>query len=273
MSDSILEVLLQRDRLIITAALLALTALAWADLWWLADDMAMGGMDMTGFRMVPAGVGMMMPAAAPWAPIEFGFVFAMWAVMMIGMMTPSVAPMILLYARVGRQAAAQNEPFAPAIWFLAGYLMSWAAFSLVATFAQWGLERAALLNPMMEGSSNILGGSVLIAAGIYQWTPLKTACLRQCQAPWSFLQRYGGFRREARRAAALGARHGLYCIGCCWTLMALLFVGGVMNLFWIAALAAIVLVEKVAPAGRLIARIIGLGLMASGVWLLATATR
>jgi predicted metal-binding membrane protein len=273
MNDTILEVALRRDRLIIVAALVALTALAWADLWWLANDMAMGGMDMTGFRMVPAGIGMMMPAAAPWAPIEFSVVFAMWAVMMIGMMTPSIAPMVLLYARVGRQAAAQNEPFAAATWFLFGYFLSWIGFSLFATLAQWGLERAALLTPMMAGANDIVGGCVLIAAGLYQWTSLKMTCLRQCQAPWSFLQRHGGFRREARRAVALGVRHGAYCIGCCWTLMALLFVGGVMNLLWIAALAAIVLIEKVVPVGRLIARIVGAGLVASGVWLVAAAIR
>ena len=119
MSDAAIEGVLRRDRMVVAAALVLLTALAWADLWRLAKDMAMGGMDMTGFRMVPAGMGMMMPAAAPWRPIEFVFVFAMWVVMMIGMMTPSVAPMILLYARVGRQAAIQNKPFRPLSGFWA----------------------------------------------------------------------------------------------------------------------------------------------------------
>jgi Predicted metal-binding integral membrane protein len=124
--------------------------------------MSMGGMDMTGFRMIPSGQSLMMPASEPWKPIEFAFVFAMWAVMMVGMMTPSVAPMILIYARVGRQAAIDNKPFAATAWFVGGYLLAWTGFSLAATSAQWALERAALLTPMMASASNILGGVVLI---------------------------------------------------------------------------------------------------------------
>src|SRR5579872_236063 len=252
MSDLALEVVLRRDRAIIAVALIVLTALAWAYVLWLADDMAMGGMDMTGYRMIPAGMGLMMPAPMPWQPIEFGFVFAMWAVMMIGMMTPSAAPMVLLYARVGRQAATQGKPFAAAAWFMGGYLLAWIAFALAATLAQWALERAALLTPMMAGASDLFGGAVLAATGLYQWTRLKDACLRQCQAPLLFIQRSGGFRRDAAGSIALGARHGAYCVGCCWALMALLFVVGVMNVLWIAAIAILVLAEKIIPAGRLI---------------------
>src|ERR1700730_6053755 len=125
MTDTALESVLRRDRIVVIAALAALTALAWADLAWLADDMAMDGMDMTGFRMIPAGQGLMMPASAPWQPIEFAYVFAMWIVMMIGMMTPSVAPMILIYARVGRQAEMSGQAFAASAWFAAGYLLTW----------------------------------------------------------------------------------------------------------------------------------------------------
>src|SRR5271170_2668603 len=268
MSDTALEAVLRRDRAIVIAALAALTALAWADLVWLAQDMAMDGMDMTGFRMIPAGQGLMMPASAPWQPIEFGYVFAMWVVMMIGMMTPSVAPMILIYARVGRQAAVQGKPFAASGWFAAGYLLTWTAFSLIATAAQWALERAALLTSMMASASYILGAIVLILAGLYQWTPLKEACLSYCRSPLVFIQSQGGFRQEPGAALALGFRHGIYCIGCCWALMALLFVGGVMNLLWIAALAILVLLEKVVPFGRSIARVAGLAFIAGGAWLL-----
>jgi predicted metal-binding membrane protein len=270
MSDTALEAALRRDRVIVLAALAVLTALAWADLVWLADDMAMGGMDMTGFRMIPAGQGLMMPTSEPWKPIEFGYVLAMWVVMMIGMMTPSVAPMILIYARVGRQAATQGKPFAPSGWFAGGYLAAWTAFSLAATSAQWALERLALLTPMMESASRILGAIVLIAAGIYQWTPLKDACLSYCRSPLLFIQQHGGFRRDASGAMGLGLRHGLYCIGCCWALMALLFVGGVMNLLWIAVLAILVLVEKAVPHGRLVARLAGIAFIAGGVWLLVS---
>jgi predicted metal-binding membrane protein len=273
MSDPALEVVLRRDRAVIVAALVVVTGLSWAYVLWLADDMAMGGMDMTGFRMIPAGMGLMMPSTVPWQPIEFTFVFLMWVVMMIGMMTPSAAPMVLLYARVGRQAAIQGKPFAASGWFLGGYLLAWVAFALTATLAQWGLERAALLTPMMEGASEIFGAVVLVAAGLYQWTLLKDACLRQCQAPWLFIQRHGGFRRDATGSLGLGIRHGAYCVGCCWALMALLFVGGIMNVIWIAAIAVLVLMEKVSPVGRTVARIAGAGFLAGGAWLLATALR
>ena len=149
--------------------------------------------------------------------------------------------------------------------------MAWTGFALAATAVQWALERSALLTPTMEGASDIFAGAVLIAAGLYQWTPLKDVCLRQCQAPWLFIQRHGGFRPDIGGALALGIRHGGYCIGCCWALMALLFVGGVMNVVWIAAIAILVLVEKVIPARRAISRTAGVALVAAGGWLLAQA--
>jgi predicted metal-binding membrane protein len=195
----------------------------------------------------------------------------MWAVMMIGMMIPSAAPMIMIYARVGRQAAQQGKPLAASVYFAAGYLVAWIGFAVLATSAQWALDRGGLLTPTMAGANGVFGGAVLIAAGLYQWTPLKDACLRQCQAPLWFIQRYGGFRADARGAFALGLRHGGYCIGCCWALMALLFVAGVMNVVWIAALAILVLAEKVIPAGRVLSRIAGAALVAAGVWLLVQA--
>ncbi len=263
-----LEALLQRDRAVVIAALAIITALAWAYIIWLAGDMAMDGMDMTGFRMIPAGQGLMMPASAPWQPLEFAYVFVMWAVMMIGMMTPSVAPMILIYARVGRQAVLSGHPFAASGWFVSGYLIAWAGFSLAATSGQWVLQRAALLTPMMESASAALSSMVLIAAGIYQWTPVKEACLSYCQAPLTFIIRHGGFRRDPRGALSLGLRHGLYCIGCCWALMFLLFIGGIMNVLWIAALAALVLLEKVLPSGKFISRFAGCVFAVCGAWLL-----
>ena len=137
--------------------------------------------------------------------MEFAFVFAMWAVMMIAMMTPSASPMILIYARVGRQAAQQGKPLAASAWFAAGYFLAWIGFALAAASAQWAFERAALLTPMMAGASDVFGGAVLVAAGVYQWTPLKDVCLRQCQAPWLFIQRHGGFRPDVPGSLALGA--------------------------------------------------------------------
>lgn len=264
---SALEVALRHDRAVVLAALAVVTALAWVYLVWLANDMWMGGMDMTGLRMIPAGQGWMMPIAAPWRLIEFGAVFAMWIVMMVGMMTPSVAPIVLIYARIGHQAVGKTRSIAASAWFFLGYLLAWTAFAVAATSTQWMLERAALLTPMMESASTMLGATVLIVAGLYQWTPLKDACLSHCQTPLGFLLRYG-FRGEATGALALGFRHGLYCVGCCWAVMALLFVAGVMNLFWIAALSALVLAEKLVPSGRILPRLAGLVFLACGFWLL-----
>jgi predicted metal-binding membrane protein len=188
--------------------------------------------------------------------------------LMVGMMAPSAAPMILMYARLGRQAAAEGMPFAATSWFAAGYFLAWIGFSLVATAAQWSLERAALLNVRMASANYVLGGVVLIAAGVYQWTPLKDVCLTQCQTPLLFLMRHGGFRRDALGCLLLGLRHGAYCVGCCWMLMALLFVGGVMNVLWIALLALLILLEKLLPFGRWIARASGIAFLAAGAWLL-----
>jgi predicted metal-binding membrane protein len=218
--------------------------------------------------MIPAGAGLMMPVTAPWQPIEFAFVFVMWAVMMIGMMTPSVAPLILLYARVGRQAAAEQQPFAASAWLVLGYLLMWIGFSFIVTLAQWAIERTGWLTPAMESASDVFGGVTLIAAGLYQWTPIKDACLRQCQLPLQFIQRHGGFRADAPGSLALGARHGIYCVGCCWTLMAVLFVCGVMNVLWITAIMIFVLIEKLAPAETLISRLSGAGFLVAGIWLI-----
>jgi predicted metal-binding membrane protein len=267
MTDAVLEVVLRRDRALVAAALLVIVALAWTYVLWLAADMDMGGMDMPDFRMVPAGAGLMVPSTAPWHAIEFVFVFAMWAVMMVGMMTPSAAPMILIYARVARQAALERKPFAATSWFAGGYLLAWGGFAFVATLAQWAVERLGWLMPSMAGASGVFSGLVLIAAGLYQWTPLKYACLRQCQAPLQFIQQHGGFRAGATSSLALGARHGAYCVGCCWVLMTLLFVGGVMNVLWIAVITILVLVEKLVPTGHVISRILGAGFLVAGVWL------
>jgi predicted metal-binding membrane protein len=270
MTGTALETVLRRDRRVVGGAIGIIVALAWSYLLWLANDMDMGGMDMTGFRMIPAGIGIMLPAGEPWRAIEFAYVFLMWAVMMVGMMTPSAAPMILIYARVGRHGRAQGKPYAATGWFAAGYLLAWSGFSLAATFLQWMIERAALLDSRMVIESNLFGAFVLIAAGAYQWTRLKDVCLAQCQSPFGFLMRHGGFRDDPRGCVLLGLRHGFYCVGCCWVLMALLFVGGVMNVLWITGLTLLVLLEKLTPIGRWIARAAGIACVAAGVWMLVS---
>jgi predicted metal-binding membrane protein len=264
-----LEPLLRRDRIVVAAALAAVIVLAWVYVLHLAAGMDMGGMDMTGFRMISAGFEMVMaPAQAQWSGTEFVLTFAMWTVMMIGMMTPSAAPMILIYARAGRTASAAGSPLAATGWFGAAYLLVWTGFALAATTAQLLLGHFALLDPTLASASNVLGGALLIGAGLYQWTPLKQACLSQCQSPLMFIARHGGFQNSVAAALRLGGEHGLYCLGCCWALMAILFVGGVMNVAWIAALSALALAEKIIPAGRLVAWIAGAVLMAAGVRLL-----
>lgn len=276
LANSTLEIVLRRDRLIVATALGVIAVLAWAYVLWLAADMDMGGMDMSGYRMVPAGMGMMAPATAPWSAVEFAFVFVMWAVMMVGMMAPAAAPMLLLYARVGRQAsvgqqAGAGKPFAATGWFAAGYLLAWAGFSLAATLVQWVLEREALMDARMATANRMLGAFVLIAAGLYQWTPIKNACLVQCQSPFRFLMSHGGFRSSVTGCLHLGFLHGAYCVGCCWILMALLFVVGAMNVLWIALLSLFVLLEKVTPWGRGLARIIGAACIVAGLWMVFAA--
>jgi predicted metal-binding membrane protein len=154
-------------------------------------------------------------------------------------------------------------------WFAAGYLLAWVGFSVAATLVQWSIERAALLDFRMATSSTVLGGVVLIAAGLYQWTPPKDVCLAQCQTPFQFLMRHGGFRGDVSGCLLLGLRHGSYCLGCCWALMTLLFVVGVMNVLWIALLALLVFVEKSTPFGRLVARAAGVACIAGGTWMLS----
>jgi predicted metal-binding membrane protein len=268
MIDGTLETVLRRDRLVVAGALTVIAALAWGYVLWLAADMDRGGMDMHGFRMIPAGIGIMAPANAPWGVIEFAFVFAMWVVMMIGMMAPSAAPMLLMYARVGRQGRAAGKPLAATGWFAAGYFLAWVGFSLSATLVQWAVDRAALLDSRMASASNLFGGIVLIAAGVYQWTPLKDVCLAQCRTPLQFLIRHGGFLGDVPGCLLLGLRHGAYCVGCCWVLMALLFAGGVMNVLWIALLALLILLEKLMPFGRWVARAAGAICVAAGAWML-----
>ncbi|MCV0350824.1 MAG: DUF2182 domain-containing protein [Nitratireductor sp.] len=284
MASTALEITLRRDRLIVGAALAALTFVSWLYILWLVETMDMGmtmpagdmtspmqdAAPMSDMAMSDMAMGeTVMAGLHPWSFTYFVFMFVMWAVMMVGMMTPSAAPMILIYARVGRAAEEKGRPLAATGFFAGGYLLAWTAFSLIATLGQWALEQALLLTPMMASASALFSGLVLIAAGLFQWTPQKDACLSHCQAPLAFVHAHGGFRREPLGALALGFHHGLYCIGCCWALMALLFVGGVMNVLWIAAIAIFVLAEKLLPPRWPVSRVAGGVLIALGIWVLA----
>jgi predicted metal-binding membrane protein len=260
------ERLLRRDRTIVSIALLILILLAWLYVVRLATSVDMVGMDLTGTRMVSAGTSMVMISKLqPWSAAEFVSMFLMWAAMMVAMMLPSATPMVLCYARVGRATAFDAEPFGPTAWFAAGYLLVWLGFASAATDVQWALDRAALLTPLAS-TSNVIGGILFITAGLYQWSPLKDTCRAHCQAPLLFIQSHGGFRRNALGALELRVRHGALCVGCCWVLMTLLFVGGVMNVLWMAAIATLVLLEKIIH-GHLVSRAVGTGLIIAG-WLL-----
>ncbi len=259
--DRAAESLLSRDRQVVLAGLIAITAMAWAYLVYLVVQMGMGGMDSSGESM--AG----MIQLAPWTATDALLMLLMWSIMMVAMMLPSATPMVLLYARVVRHNSDDADPLTNSGAFLGGYVVVWTLFSVAATALQWGLEQAALLSPMMVSTSPALGGLLLIGAAIYQWTPSKDACLRRCRAPAWFLSRH--WHDGAAGALRMGLIHGAWCLGCCWALMLLLFVGGVMNLLVIAVITIFVLLEKVAPRGRALGRAGALLLGIAGIALLA----
>jgi predicted metal-binding membrane protein len=254
-----------RDRLAVLGGLGGITVAAWVYIVVTAHRMVTASGGMNGQSM-PPGMGAM-TGVQPWAATEFGLTFAMWALMMVAMMVPTAAPMTLMYAAVARKAAAQHNPLAPTFVFVAGYITMWAIFSLVATVAQHALDQAALLSPMMVSASARLGAAILIAAGLYQLTPLKNACLKNCRTPAHFMSRY--WRTGNLGAFRMGLRLGAYCVGCCWVLMTLLFVGGVMNLLWIAAIAIFVLLEKTIPFGEVSGRVAGTAMILFGALSLA----
>ena len=250
-----METILRRERLILCGCLAAVVVLAW--LYLVYTKMAMPDMDM---------LGMVMLDLHEWGLTTVLLLFVMWTVMMVAMMVPSAAPMILTFLTVNQRRQAAARPFVPVTIFLVGYLAVWTAFSVVATLAEWGLHQAALLSTTMTATSTALNGGLLIAAGVFQWTPLKRACLKGCRSPLSFLM--SEWREGAAGAFIMGLRHGAYCVGCCWFLMALLFVAGVMNLLWVAVIALFVMAEKISPKGELLARVAGVGLVIAGAMLI-----
>jgi predicted metal-binding membrane protein len=252
---------LRHDRVIVLGSLGLVVAMAWAWLL-LGAGIGMEEMDMGGGQMM-----LMLPE---WS---FGYglvVFAMWAVMMVAMMLPSTAPVTLLVANIARKRAAAGGAFGTGtVLFVLGYLAVWCGFAAAATLLQWGLDEAGLMSDTMALANRIGAGIMLIAAGIYQWTPLKEACLRHCRSPLDFLLFH--WREGGLGALVSGIGHGAYCLGCCWMLMALLFVGGVMNLAWIAAIALLVLIEKTLPGGGWVGRAMGAVLVVWGGVALAMA--
>jgi len=241
----------RRDRFVTIASLIGLAAIAWLYLWW--DAQRMAGMSMP-------GEGMTMPV---WGIEPLLLTFLMWSVMMVGMMLPSATPAILMYGSMSRKQSG-DRPILPSVWlFTAGYLLVWAGFSVAATVLQAFLVSNALLTPMMASASHWLTGGLLVAAGIYQWLPVKSVCLEKCRAPLQFFLFH--WRPGRLGALRMGAEHGAFCLGCCWVLMLLLFTLGVMNLLWVALIAGFILVEKLLSAGAHADRIAGIGLVIAGV--------
>jgi predicted metal-binding membrane protein len=246
----------RRDRILIASCIVLVCAIAWAYLAYVHGQMSSRAAAAT--SMMEMGMRM----DAPWGAADVFFTVIMWAVMMVGMMSPSAAPVLLLFAathaRRGEHGAQATVPM-----FALGYIAVWVAFSALATLAQWALHNAALLSPMMAVASPHLAGTLLVAAGVYQLTPLKRACLTHCQTPLGFLMSH--WRDGPVGAFQMGLRHGIYCVGCCWVLMGVLFAVGVMNLAWVGVLTAFILLEKMGERGARVARIGGVLLIGLGV--------
>jgi predicted metal-binding membrane protein len=254
---SLLAHMHRHDRAIVVALLLGVILVSWLYL--------LVGVEMP----MPEMAGMAMPmAAAEWTIGHAFLMVIMWSAMMAVMMLPSAAPMLLFYDSIARKRS--GPAIGLTILFAAGYLIVWLCFSIGAVVLQYALDMANLLSPLMHTTSIVLAGVILVAAGLYQWTPLKQACLRQCRSPLDFI--LGHWREGTRGALSMGLRHGAFCLGCCWMLMLLLFVGGVMNFAWIAGIALFVLVEKLSPAGHWIGKAAGLVLIGWGGFVLASLT-
>jgi len=235
-----------------TLTLLIAILLGWVFLFWAVTDMS------------NPLARLMMPMASDWTMGNFLAVFVMWAVMMMAMMLPATTPMVLTFVNLCRHKSQSGLAWV----FVTTYLVIWTGFSAVATVIHWGLQVYGLITPMMTSSSIWLTGILLVVAGAVQFTPLKEVCLRHCRTPMGFL--LTEWRDGATGALHMGFKHGVFCLGCCWALMSLLFVAGVMNLAWVAALTAAVVIEKLHPAGLKIGKFLGGILILTGLIQIAT---
>lgn len=251
----------RRERFVVGASLSGIALLAWAYTIYEAHRMNLSGVCEC-MRMKMSG-----PDPSTWPAVTLIPLFLMWAIMMIAMMLPSALPMILTFAAVSRNRQRLGRAYASMSIFLAGYVAIWCAFSAIAALGQWWLHRHALLSSSMAANRAWFAGGLLLAAAIFQFTPLKRACLTHCRGPLEFIMTR--WREGNRGAFQMGLEHGAFCTGCCWALMALLFVAGVMNILWIAALTLLVGLEKMLPAQSRVSAISGIALAASGFCLLA----
>ena len=251
--NNVTRAVVQRDRKIVLSGLAAVILLATLYTVYMARELH-----------VPVDMAMM-----PTAHIsltghnDFLFLFAMWTVMQVAMMSPTAVPMILMYSKIERHNQPLRFPFFRISLFFLGYLLLWAAFSGVFALLQMGLHSASLLSPTLATNNPWLSGGILIAAGLFQFSALKQACLKQCRSPVTYLMTE--WRSGRGGTLLMGLKHGAHCVGCCWIIMALLFVAGVMNLFWMAAITAFVLIEKLTARGENFGRVVGVGLIIWGI--------
>jgi predicted metal-binding membrane protein len=256
--DSGRELILRRDKTIVLVGLALVTVLAWAYMIRMAVDMSGAGMEIQHTCMMS------------WEMDDLIMVFTMWSVMMVAMMLPSALPMILLFTTLNRQRSETMSPLIPTGLFVVGYLAAWVAYSALATLAQWGLHASALLSHSMSIANPYLGGCILAASGIFQWTPFREACMTHCRSPIGFLLTHW---KEGRVGALMmGLTHGTFCVGCCWMLMTISLVLGVMNMLWMAVLTILMFWEKViSPNSIWLSRAAGAVLTIWGMWVIAEA--
>ena len=243
----------QRDRYLLISSLSVVVLLAWFYLYRLYENMP----DMQTMTNMPMGI-------KPWTLLDFSMMLLMWVIMMIGMMVPTAMRSVMIYSQIVSKARSSGKSVASTYYFVSGYIVVWSLFSIAATVLQWFLESRALVSPMMVSTSSYLGAGLLISAGIYQLTPLKEVCLKHCQSPAEFIA--NNYKKGALGAFQIGFNHGAYCLGCCWVIMGLLFVGGVMNLLWILAISLFVLLEKLLPSELQYTRITSLIMIVSGFY-------
>ena len=264
--SSSFERILKHDRVVVLSALIVVMMLAW--IYTIAGvGMKMNALQMSSMPNLITSDAPIMINYHSWDSMQFILMLAMWWLMMIAMMLPSATPTILLAAALNRRSQSGKAPYGKTAYFTVGYLTAWFIFSLIAVFCQWLLEYTGIMTNMMQNSSQLLAAGLLVMAGIWQYTPIKQACLRHCRSPVDFLTRY----RRPRNTGAfiMGLHHGAYCLGCCWFLMGLLFVVCIMDVYWIIGLTLFILIEKLFSKGPLFGQVSGIVMIAAGIIILA----
>ncbi len=261
------ERVLKHDRVVVLSALIVVMMLAW--FYTLAGvGMSMNAFEMTAMPNLIVEQSSTTVTYNSWDFLHFSLMLAMWWLMMIAMMLPSATPTILLAAALNRRSQSNKAPYGRTAFFTAGYLIAWFIFSVIAVLCQWLLEYSGMMSSMMQNSSRTIAAGLLLMAGIWQYTPIKQACLRHCRSPVHFLTR--NRRPGDIGALVMGLHHGAYCLGCCWFLMGLLFVICIMDVYWIIGLTLFVLIEKLFSKGPLFSQVSGITMIAAGIILLAS---